>query len=297
MDLVVMAAGMGSRFGGLKQIVPIDGDNNFILDYSIYDAVKAGFDRVVLIIKEENYEYFNATIGKRLSKVVPIKYVFQSLDNVPNGFEIPSSRVKPWGTAHALYCCKDVVADRFAVINADDFYGYESFELLANFLKNSKNEDEFISAGFYVENTLSDKGIVKRGIFSLDGKLVTQLVESEVQMQDGKIIATPLHQNTWREIAGDTLVSMTVFGFTRKLMDRITKDFEEFFKKPKEVLEKEEFLLPNEVDLMIQNNEAKLIVETTPAKWYGVTYKEDLENFKKAILDMKQKGVYPKHLY
>lgn len=296
-DLVVMAAGMGSRFGGLKQIAPIDEDNNFILDYSIYDAVKAGFDRVVLIIKEENYEYFNATIGKRLSKVVPIKYVFQSLDNVPNGFEIPSTRVKPWGTAHALYCCKDVVADRFAVINADDFYGYESFELLANFLKNSKSEDAFISAGFYVKNTLSDKGTVKRGIFSLKGKEAIKLVESEVQMQDGKIIATPLNKNTWREIEGDTLVSMTVFGFTRKLMDRITKDFEAFFKQPKEVLAKDEFLLPNEVDLMIQNNEAKLTVETTSAKWYGITYKEDLDNFKQAIIDMKQKGVYPKHLY
>lgn len=297
MDLVVMAAGMGSRFGGLKQIEPIDEDNNFILDYSIYDAVRAGFDRVVLIIKEENYEYFNATIGKRLSKIVPIKYVFQSLDNVPKGFKVPANRQKPWGTAHALYCCKDVLADRFAVINADDFYGYESFELLANFLKNSKKEDEFISAGFYVENTLSDKGIVKRGIFSLDGKKVTKLVESEVQMQDGKIIATPLHQNTWREIKGDTLVSMTVFGFTRKLMDRITKDFEVFFKKPMEVLEKEEFLLPNEVDLMLQNKEASLMVETTSAKWYGITYKEDLESFKKAIIDMKQQGIYPKCLY
>ena len=297
MDLVVMAAGMGSRFGGLKQIAPIDEDNNFILDYSIYDAVKAGFDRVVLIIKEENYEYFNSTIGKRLSSIVPIKYVFQSLNNVPNGFEIPAERVKPWGTAHALYCCKDVVADRFAVINADDFYGYESFKLIADFLKSSTSDDEFISAGFKVKNTLSEKGSVKRGVFGLKGNIATDLVESEVELRDGKVMATPLNMGLWREIEPDTLVSMTMFGFTRKLMERINNDFEGFFNQPKEKLLKDEFLLPMEVNKMIHNNEIKLVVETTSAKWYGITYKEDLEQFKQAIVNMKNNGVYPKHLY
>ena len=297
MDLVVMAAGMGSRFGGLKQIAPIDEDNNFILDYSIYDAVKAGFDRVVLIIKEENYEYFNSTIGKRLSSIVPIKYVFQSLNNVPNGFEIPAERVKPWGTAHALYCCKDVVADRFAVINADDFYGYESFKLIADFLKSSTSDDEFISAGFKVKNTLSEKGSVKRGVFGLKGNIATDLVESEVELRDGKVMATPLNMGLWREIEPDTLVSMTMFGFTRKLMERINNDFEGFFNQPKEKLLKDEFLLPMEVNKMIHNNEIKLVVETTSAKWYGITYKEDLEQFKQAIVNMKNNVVYPKHLY
>ena len=297
MDLVVMAAGMGSRFGGLKQIAPIDEDNNFILDYSIYDAVKAGFDRVVLIIKEENYEYFNSTIGKRLSSIVPIKYVFQSLSNVPNGFEIPAERVKPWGTAHALYCCKDVVADRFAVINADDFYGYESFKLIADFLKSSTRDDQFISAGFQVKNTLSEKGSVKRGVFSLNGNIATDLVESEVELKDGKVMATPLNLGLWREIEPDTLVSMTMFGFTRKLMERINNDFEGFFNQPKEKLVKDEFLLPMEVNKMIHNNEIKLVVETTCAKWYGITYKEDLEQFKQAIINMIEQGVYPKHLY
>ena len=297
MDLVVMAAGMGSRFGGLKQIAPIDEDNNFILDYSIYDAVKAGFDRVVLIIKEENYEYFNSTIGKRLSSIVPIKYVFQSLSNVPNGFEIPAERVKPWGTAHALYCCKDVVADRFAVINADDFYGYESFKLIADFLKSSTRDDQVISAGFQVKNTLSEKGSLKRGVFSLNGNIATDLVESEVELKDGKVMATPLNLGLWREIEPDTLVSMTMFGFTRKLMERINNDFEGFFNQPKEKLVKDEFLLPMEVNKMIHNNEIKLVVETTCAKWYGITYKEDLEQFKQAIINMKEQGVYPKHLY
>ena len=295
MDLVVMAAGMGSRFGGLKQAAPIDEDNNFILDYSIYDAVKAGFDRVVLIIKEENYEYFKETVGKRLSKIVPIEYVFQGLGNVPKGFSMPE-RVKPWGTAHAIYCCKDVVADKFAVINADDFYGYESFKLVADFLNNN-NSGDFINAGFLVKNTLSDKGAVKRGIFSLNGNYATGLTESEIEIKNGKLMATPLNQNSWREISPNTLVSMNMFGFNKKLMDRIIREFDIFFAQPKERLLKDEFLLPTEVDKMIQEGEVNLIVGTTPAKWYGITYKEDLDDFKKAIIDMKQKGEYPKHLY
>ena len=297
MDLVVMAAGMGSRFGGLKQVAPIDEDNNFILDYSIYDAVRAGFDRVVLIIKEENYEYFSSTIGKRLNKIVPIKYVFQSLDNVPSGFSVPEARVKPWGTAHAIYCCKDVVADKFAVINADDFYGYQSFKLIADFLKNSNTGNQFISAGFQVKNTLSDKGSVKRGIFTLDGEIVTDLVESEVELRDNVVMATPLNQGTWRKIDPNTLVSMTMFGFTRKLIDKLINEFDKFYALPSEKLLKEEFLLPNVVNDMIKQGEAKMVVRTTEAKWYGITYKEDLEQFKQAIVDMKQKGMYPQHLY
>ncbi len=297
MDLVVMAAGMGSRFGGLKQIQPIDSDNNFILDYSVYDAVRAGFDRVVLIIKEENYEYFKDTIGKRLNQIIPVVYAFQSLDNVPNGFKVPESRVKPWGTAHALYCCKDVVADKFAVINADDFYGYESFKLIADFLKNSTKYDEFISAGFQVKNTLSEKGSVKRGVFALNGNVATDLVESEVKIEDGKIMATPLNQGQWKEIGGDTLVSMTMFGFTKKLMNRLEREFDIFFSQPQEVLVKDEFLLPMEVNKMIHDNEITLKVETAKAKWYGITYKEDLEQLVQAVETMKQNGVYPQHLY
>lgn len=295
MDLVVMAAGMGSRFGGLKQIEPIDSDNNFILDYSIYDAVRAGFDRIVLIIKEENYEYFKATVGKRLIQVIPVVYAFQSMDIVPSGFSMPE-RVKPWGTAHALYCCKDVVDDKFAVINADDFYGYESFKLIADFLR-ADTKGEFINAGFLVTNTLSDKGAVKRGIFTLDNTYATELIESEIEIRDNKVMATPLNQDTWREISPNTLVSMNMFGFNKKLMDRIVKDFDIFFAQPREKLLKAEFLLPMEVDKMIKDGDVKLVVGTTTAKWYGITYREDLEEFKEAIIKMQQEGTYPKHLY
>ncbi len=295
MDLVVLAGGMGSRFGGLKQIEPIDEDNNFIIDYSVYDAIRAGFDRVIFVIKRENYEIFNSTIGKRLSKVIPVEYAFQDLDIVPNGFDY-STRVKPWGTAHAMYCTKDVVGDRFAVVNADDFYGYESFKLIADFLKQS-NDTQFISAGFYIKNTLSDKGAVKRGLFTVENNIATKLIESEVKTENGKIIATPLGQDDWNEINENTLASMTMFGFSNKLIDRIKIGFNEFFARPKQELEKAEFLLSDMVNVMVNEGSAILHVHTTPAKWYGITYREDLENFKSAIQEMKNKGVYPKHLY
>lgn len=295
MDLLVLAAGMGSRFGGLKQIEPIDEDRNFIIDYSIYDAIKAGFDRVVFIIKEENYDTFRQTIGNRLSEIIPVEYVFQRLEDVPEGVEIPEGRTKPWGTAHAIHAAKDVIADRFAIINADDFYGYESFDLMANYLKNNK-DNEFVNAGFMVKNTLSDKGAVKRGVFTIEDGEVKSLVESEVERrEDGNVWATPLGKNDWRIIDENTLVSMNMFGFTKNLMDRLDRDTERFFAE--EDLNKAEFLIPTVVDEMMSDGEISLEVETTPAKWYGITYKEDLEEFKKAIEDMKKAGVYPEHLY
>lgn len=294
MDLVVLAAGMGSRFGGLKQIQPIDKDDNFIIDYSAYDAVKAGFDRIIFIIKEENLEIFKGTIGNRLSKVVPVEYAFQRLEDVPAGTVIPESRVKPWGTAHAIYSVKDIVSDRFAIINADDFYGYKSFKIMANFLRNNK-DDEFANAGFYVKNTLSDKGAVKRGVFSIENGTVKSLVESEVEWRGSEVWATPLGENNWKQISTETLVSMNMFAFTRKLMDRLDVESEVFFKGGN--LEKGEFLIPIVVDQMMNDGDIKLKVETTPSKWYGITYKEDLEEFKNAIENMKRDGVYPEHLY
>ena len=294
MDLVVMAAGMGSRFGGLKQIEPVDEDKNFIIDYSVYDAVRAGFDRVIFIIKEENYDIFKSTIGNRLSEVVEVVYVFQKLEDVPAGVEVPKNRVKPWGTAHAIYSVKDVVSDKFAIINADDFYGYQSYQVVAEFLKNNK-EDEFANAGFYVENTLSEKGAVKRGILVQDGDKIVSLIESSVEKRGNDIWATPIDKDDWKIIPEKTFVSMNIFGFTKKLMERLDREIKEFFEK--EDLEKAEIYIPMVVDNMIRDNEVELKLIKTPAKWYGITYKEDLDLLKNAIAKMKENGEYPKHLY
>jgi len=295
MDLVVLAAGMGSRFGGLKQIQPIDSDDNFIIDYSVYDAIKAGFDRVIFIIKEENLEIFKSTIGNRLEQIVPVEYAFQRLEDVPEGTVIPEGRVKPWGTSHAIYACKDIVSDRFAIINADDFYGSESFEIMADYLR-TNNDDQFVNAAFYVKNTLSDKGAVKRGVFYMENGRVSRLVESEVERRaDGQIWATPLGENNWKVIPEDTLVSMNMFGFTGKLMETLERETNIFFKTAN--LEKAEFLIPIVVDQMMNDGEIELEVKETPSKWYGITYKEDLEEFKEAIINMKSEGIYPEHLY
>ena len=297
MDLVVLAAGMGSRFGGDKQIASIDNDDNFILDYSIFDAKRAGFDRVVFIIKKENEQIFKDKVGKRLEGKIDVEYVFQDILDIPSFAKVPEGRIKPWGTAHALYACREVVADRFAVINADDFYGRESFELIANFFRENKGYDQFISAGFMVKNTLSEKGAVKRGIFDVKGNKAISLVESEVKKENDKIMATPLNQDIWREIDENTLVSMTMFGFSRKIIDRIVRDIDGFFRQDEDTLKSAEFLLPFVVNDMMADGEIELNVYTTPAKWYGITYKDDLENFKLAIDKMKMKGKYPEHLY
>jgi NDP-sugar pyrophosphorylase family protein len=295
MDLVVLAAGMGSRFGGLKQIQPIDKDENFIIDYSVYDAIKAGFDRVIFIIKEENLYIFKSTIGNRLEKIIDVEYVFQRLEDVPAGTVIPESRIKPWGTAHAIYAVKDIVSDRFAIINADDFYGYESFQIVADYLKNN-SDDEFANIGYYVRNTLSDKGAVKRGVLHSRDGVVESLIESNVERRDdGKIYATPIDLDDWKVVEEDTLVSMNMFGFTDKLMDRLERETEAFFANAN--LNKAEFLIPEVVDRMVQDGEVRLIVESTPSKWYGITYKEDLEDFKVAVEKMKAEGQYPEHLY
>ncbi|MFQ6773285.1 MAG: NDP-sugar synthase [Clostridia bacterium] len=294
MDLVVMAAGMGSRFGGLKQIQPIDDDNNFILDYSIYDAIRAGFDRVIFIIKEENYDIFTSTIGNRLGGKIKVEYAFQRLEDVPAGTTIPESRVKPWGTAHAIYATKDIVSDRFAIINADDFYGYESFKIVADFLKNC-NDDEFVCAGFYVKNTLSSRGAVKRGLISAKDGLIQGMVESEVEYREDKMFATPLGKDEWREIPNNSLASMNMFGFTKKLMTKLETESQNFFAKSD--LSKSEFLIPYVIDQMIKEKEAKVYLRETTSKWYGITYKEDLQELKTAISQMIADGKYPVHLY
>ncbi len=295
MDLVILAAGMGSRFGGCKQIEPVDADGNFILDYSVHDAVKAGFDRVILIIRKEHEKIFEETVGKRLRKVAQVLYAFQNLEDVPAGAKIPEGRTKPWGTAHALYAAKDVVSDKFAVINADDFYGLHSYQILYKFLQNSAY-DQFVCAGFQLKNTLSDNGMVKRGLLFTNGHQATGLVESRVERRDGKIFATPLNEDNWHEISQDAMVSLTTFGFSKKIFTEIEKEMQTFFSQDESALKTGEVLLPEVVGKCIKSGTTLEVIPTS-STWYGITYREELEAFKNAIQRMKDDGQYPQHLY
>lgn len=297
MTLVIMAAGMGSRFGGLKQIEPFGNDGEFILDFSIYDAILAGFDKVVFIIKEENYDLFRETVGKRIEDKIDVKYVFQKNDEIPEGYEMPLDRVKPWGTGHAILACKNVVKESFVVINADDFYGRDAFIEASKFLKGNHNLNEMAMIGYQVVNTLTENGSVKRGVCEYkDGKL-TKLIESNVKKENKKIVCTPLDGSSEFEVSEDTLVSMNMFIFTPLIFDILEKDIVDFFGKNKDNLEKCEFLIPDVVYKNILNGNIEVNVLDTNSKWYGVTYKEDKDFVLKAIKEMIEQNEYPEKLW
>lgn len=296
MTLVIMAAGMGSRFGGLKQIEPIDEYGNFIIDYSIYDAIKEGFKKVVFIIKKENYDIFRDTVGKRVEKYIDVEYVFQELDKLPYGYSVPEDRVKPWGTGHAILCCKDVVKENFAIINSDDFYGRDAFRVIAEFLKNVKEEksiNEYAMAGYKVKNTLTENGAVKRGICQVKDGYLTKLIESNIEKKDGKLIATPLEGGEEFEVSEEDTVSMNMFGFTPKMFDYLEKRFPEFLDEHKDNLTKCEYLIPTIIFEEINSGKAKVEVLKTDAVWQGITYREDKDKVVKEIKKLVDAGEYP----
>lgn len=295
MELVIMAAGMGSRFGGLKQIEPVHKNGEFIIDYSIYDAVRYGFDKVVFIIKEENYEVFKETIGNRISDKIKVEYVFQKNDNVP--FEVPSGRVKPFGTAHAILCCKDVIKDNFLVINSDDFYGRDAFRVASEYLKSEHKSNEFGMVGYIVSNTLTENGSVKRGVCELKDGYITNLVESSVEKVNDKIIASPLDGRDSFEVNDDTLVSMNMFMFTPKIFELLENDFLEFYKNNVNNLLKCEYLIPEVVCNNIKKDKITFKAFKTTSKWMGVTYKEDKESLVEGINSLIEKGEYPDKLW
>lgn len=295
MTLVILAAGMGSRFGGLKQVEPVGPNNEFIIDYSIYDAIKAGFNKIVFIIKEENFELFKETVGNRIEGKVEVEYVFQKQDNVPDFVKIPSDRVKPWGTAHAIYSCKDVVKDKFAIINADDFYGFDAFKSVYNALLN--DDEDFQMVGYKVINTLTENGSVKRGYCEIEDGCLTNLIESSIEEIDGNIVATPLDGREKFVMSDNDIVSMNLFGFNTKIFDFLEKRFNEFFKENENSLDKCEWLIPDEVFKMINNKEIKVKVLSTESRWFGVTYKEDKESLVNAIEHMIISGMYKSNLW
>ena len=297
MTLVIMAAGMGSRFGGLKQIEPIDEYGNFIIDYSIYDAIQEGFTKVVFIIKKENYDIFRETVGARVEKYIDVEYAFQELDKLPSGYDVPEGRVKPWGTGHAILCCKDLVHENFAIINSDDFYGRDAYRVIANFLKNNHDESKYAMAGYKVKNTLTENGSVKRGVCQAKDGYLTKLIESKIEKIDGKLIATPLEDGSEFEVIGDDLVSMNMFGFTPKLFKKLEAGFPKFLDSHKDDMEKCEYLIPTIVFEQIEDGEASVEVLKTDAVWQGITYREDKDKVVSEIKALVDKGEYPEGVW
>ena len=299
MTLVIMAAGMGSRFGGLKQVEPVGPNGEFILDYSIYDAIKAGYDKIVFIIKEENYDLFRETVGKRIESKIDVSYAFQKITDIPKNVKIPKDRVKPWGTSHAILSAKPYITGPFTVINADDFYGFDPYQKMKEFFDNNKDQNKYAMIGYKTINTMSLNGSVKRGVCTEnDEGYLTKLVESSIEKVDDKIIATPLeNENNSFEIKEDTLVSMNFFGFTSTIFKYLEDEMQEFFDKNKNNLEKCEFLIPNSVFKRINENKVSVKVLDTNEKWYGVTYKEDKKDLVDAINKMIKEKKYPKNLW
>lgn len=293
--LLIMAAGMGSRFGGLKQIEPVGPNGEFIIDYSIYDAIKAGFNKVVFIIKEENYDIFRETIGKRIEDSINVSYVFQNLDNIPLEYDL-SNRVKPLGTAHAILCSKNVINEKFAVINSDDFYGRDAYNVISNYLKNCSDTD-YSLVGYNVINTLTENGSVKRGVCEADNGYLKTIIESKIDKENGIIVASPLDGRDSFEMKSDDLVSMNMLGFTSSIFPYLDKKLIEFLEKNKDDLSSCEFLIPDVLQEAIDENYATCKVLSTTAKWEGVTYKEDKDGVVNAIRKLVEDGVYPQNLW
>lgn len=279
--LIVMAAGMGSRYGGLKQMDPIGPNGEFLMDFSAYDAKEAGFSKIVFVIKKEMENDFNNIIGKRVSKYIDIDYVFQEMNSLPEG------RIKPWGTGHAILCCKDKVNTPFAIINADDYYGKTAYVEMNNFLKDIK-ENEFALMGYELSQTTTKNGTVTRGICNIENEYLTSIRETKgikdfEYCEDGKTI---------HKLSEDTIVSMNMFGFGTEFFKYLESEFETF-KKEKNILT-DEFLIPIIVDKLLQENKIKVKVLNTPDKWYGMTYKEDKKEVSEAMKILCDKGLYNK---
>lgn len=291
--LVVMAAGMGSRFGGLKQIEPVGPSGEFILDYSVYDAKLAGFNRVVFIIKEENYSLFKETVGKRIERKMKVEYAFQKNDDVPQGTMIPNDRMKPLGTAHALYCVRNFIRGAFAVISADDFYGREAFQRLSEFLDYS---DDYGVVGYQIGSTLSPNDSVKRGVIFNCGSDIDSILESKVERVSNKIIGVSLDGKEEFEVLDSHPVSMLMYALQMNIFPYIEKNMPQFFANSLDRYNAE-YLLPIVLNEMHHKNNVKLKLIPTDAKWIGVTYKEDLEVFKKYLEGLILKGEYPKNLW
>lgn len=297
MTLVILAAGMGSRYGGLKQIDPITENGEFIIDFSIYDAIKAGFDKVVFVIKKENYEDFVETVGARVSKFINVEYVFQDMNDIPEGFSVPDGRTKPWGTAHAVLAARHVVTDNFAVINSDDFYGRDAFMKLAEHLKSAKcgengEKSHCCMVGYILDNTLTENGTVSRGECSVDadGYLIDVVERTKLMRYEDE--AAYEENGEWVKIPKSTVVSMNCIGFTPDVFGYIESGLSEFLSNLENPM-KSEYFIPFAIKEMMADGRIDVKVYSTESVWYGVTYHEDKEKVKGSIAKMIADGVYP----
>ena len=282
--LVIMAAGMGSRYGGLKQIDPVDAKGRIIMDFSIFDAKRAGFEKVIFIIKKEQEDLFREAVGDRVSEYMEVSYAYQEINNIPAGFQVPEGRVKPWGTAHAVYSCKDMIDGPFAVINADDYYGREAFQLI------------YTMVGYKLCNTVTENGYVSRGVCEMNeaGELIGIRERTRIEHHENGIAFTEDDGATWTHLDDDTTVSMNMWGFSKSILDEIEKGFPAFLEKGlKENPMKCEYYLPGVVSDLLGENRATVAVLKSADKWYGVTYKEDKPVVMEAIRKMEEEGLYP----
>ena len=299
MTLVVLAAGMGSRYGGLKQIDPITEHGEFIIDFSVFDAIKAGFDKVVFIIKREIYEDFKETVGARVSAKIKVEYAFQELHRFVPDSVFPEERQKPWGTAHAILCAKDCIDDNFVVINADDFYGREAFMTIADHLKDAKDEDGISNAalvGYVLGNTLTENGTVSRGVCTIKDGMLKDIVETTKIKPNGNE-AVYIEDDKEYPIPYDTIVSMNFWGFTPSILDLLEESFERFTATISNNPLKSECYLPFAVDEAMKAGKATVKAYSTNAKWYGVTYSEDKEKVVEGIDALIKAGEYPDGLW
>ena len=293
--LVIMAAGMGSRFGGIKQIEPVGPSGEIILDYSVYDAVEAGFDKVIMIIRKDIEKEFREVVGARLEKHVEVEYVLQDIDDLPEGYQKPQGRTKPWGTGHAILACRGRIDTPFAVINADDYYGKEGFRKIHEYLLHPVKADthyNFCMAGFHLGNTLSENGTVTRGVCKVEDGILVDVEETfEIARAEG------VAKSKDKEIPLEQPVSMNMWGFTPDFIEELKLRFTDFLDGISGNEEKAEYLLPTIVDTLIKEGKATVHVLDTNDKWFGVTYKEDKEFVVKSFAALVEKGVYPESLF
>ena len=299
--LVIMAAGMGSRYGGLKQLDPVGNHGQLIIDYSIYDARRAGFETVVFVIKPEIEEDFKRCIGERVSRSMDVRYAYQLKEDLPEGYSVPEERQKPWGTAHAALAARNVVDGPFAVINADDYYGPEAFREIYNYLAAHEDGDvyEYVMVGYLLKNTVTENGTVARGVCEETADHYLSQITERTKIEQGPPLRfTQDDGKTWTELPEDTIVSLNMWGFTRSFLDEAWKRFPAFLDRARaENPAKAEYFLPSVVSQLIGEGKARVKVLRSQDKWYGVTYREDKPAVVNAIAGKTKSGLYPDRLW